>query len=228
MYARRATRALDIPLPPQDMPTTPLAPGGLISGIGVRAPVGVVACISPYNFPVVNIAGKIAPALAAGNTVVIKPAAQNPLAPLELVKIMNAVGFPPGVVNIVTGARPELGQALVESRDVDMISFTGSTNVGVRIYEAGAKTMKRLLLELGGKGACLVFDDADLDQAVTALVSVWGFHSGQICTAPPRAIVQRSVYDEVVERLAKRAPQLKVGDPWQPDTVVGPVISAAH
>src|SRR5439155_25894714 len=103
-----------------------------------------------------------------------------------------------------------------------------STTGGVRLYGAGARTMKRLLLELGGKGACLVFDDADLDQAVTALVSVWGFHSGQICTAPTRAIVQRAVYDEVVERLAKLAPQLKVGDPLEVDTVVGPVISAAQ
>jgi len=228
MYAARATRPLDIPVPPQDMPTTPLAPGGLIGGIGVRAPVGVVGCISPYNFPVVNIAGKIAPALATGNTVVIKPAAQNPLAPLELVKIMNAVGFPPGVVNIVTGARAELGEALVDSRDVDMISFTGSTNVGVRIYEAGAKTMKRLLLELGGKGAAIVLDDADLDKAFTGLVSTWAFHSGQICTAPTRAIVHRSLYDQFVERLVAAAPSLKVGPPDDPSTIVGPVISGTH
>jgi acyl-CoA reductase-like NAD-dependent aldehyde dehydrogenase len=228
MYARRATRALDIPLPPQDMPTTPLAPGGLIGGIGVRAPVGVVACISPYHFPVVNVAGKIAPALAVGNTVVLKPAPQNPLAVLELVKIMQDVGFPPGVVNIVTGARPELGEALVDSRDVDMISFTGSTNVGVRIYEAGAKTMKRLLLELGGKGAAIVLDDADLDKACTALVSTWAFHSGQICTAPTRAIVHRSLHDKFVERLVATAPQLKVGPPDDPATIVGPVITAAH
>jgi len=111
---------------------------------------------------------------------------------------------------------------------VDMVSFTGSTAVGVRIYEAGAKTMKRLLMELGGKGACLVFDDADIGTAVTGLISVWGFHSGQICTAPTRAIVQRGVYDEVVERLAKAAPTLTVGPPTAPETVVGPVISAAH
>jgi acyl-CoA reductase-like NAD-dependent aldehyde dehydrogenase len=141
---------------------------------------------------------------------------------------MEEVGFPPGVVNIVTGSGPDTGAALVESPDVDMISFTGSTNVGVAITEAGAKTMKRLLLELGGKGACLVFDDADLDGAVTALASVWGFHSGQICTAPTRAVVQRGVYDQLVERLAAAAPNLRVGDPTDPATVVGPVISAAH
>jgi phenylacetaldehyde dehydrogenase len=228
MYAQRATRPLDISLPPQDMPTTPLAPGGLIGGIGVRAPVGVVACISPYNFPVVNMAGKIAPALATGNTVVMKPAPQNPLAVLELAKIMNDVGFPPGVVNVVTGARSELGSALVDSRDVDMISFTGSTNVGVAIYEAGARTMKRLLLELGGKGAAIVLDDADLDKAFTAVISTWAFHSGQICTAPTRAIVHRSLHDQFVERLAAAAPSLKIGPPDDLATIVGPVISAAH
>jgi len=227
-YARRATRNLDIALPPSAMPATPLAPGGLIGALAARQPVGVVACISPYNFPLVNMAGKVAPALATGNAVIMKPAPQDPLAVIELAGIMHDVGFPPGVVNVVTGAGPDVGAALVGSRDVDMISFTGSTAVGVRIYEAGARTMKRLLLELGGKGACLVFDDADLDAAVTALVSVWAFHSGQICTAPTRAILHRPVYDQLVERLAATAPKLKVGPPTDPATVIGPVISAAQ
>src|SRR6202022_5002244 len=132
------------------------------------------------------------------------------------------VGFPKGVINVVTGSKPDVGAAMIDCPDVDMISFTGSTAVGTRIYEAGAKTMKRLLMELGGKGACLVFDDADTDAAVTALVSVWGFHSGQICTAPTRAIVQRGVYEEVVDRLAAAASQLKIGDPTQPATIVVP------
>ena len=123
---------------------------------------------------------------------------------------------------------PDVGAALVDSPDVDMISFTGSTAVGQRIYQSGAATMKRLLMELGGKGACLVFDDADLGAAVTALVSVWAFHSGQICTAPTRAIVHRGVYDELVSRLAGVAPNLEVGDPTRPQTIVGPVISAAQ
>jgi acyl-CoA reductase-like NAD-dependent aldehyde dehydrogenase len=109
-----------------------------------------------------------------------------------------------------------------------MISFTGSTSVGVSIYEAGARTMKRLLMELGGKGACLVFDDADVDAAVTALASVWAFHSGQICTAPTRAILHRPVYERVVEALAATAPRLRVGPPTDPATVVGPLISAAQ
>ena len=227
-YARISVDTFTVALPPQEIATTPLAPGGLMGAVALRQPVGVVACISPYNFPVVNMAGKIAPALAAGNTVIMKPAPQDPLAVIELAAIMNEVGFPPGVVNVLTGARPEVGAALVENRDVDMISFTGSTTVGQRIFEAGAKTMKRLLMELGGKGACLVLDDADLDAALGCLTSVWAFHSGQICTAPTRALVHRSRYDEVVGRLSALAPQLKIGDPTRADTVVGPVISAAQ
>ena len=227
-YARGALEDLSIPLPPSVMPSTPLAPGGLIGGLGLRQPVGVVACISPYNFPLVNMAGKVGPALATGNTIVMKPAPQDPLAIIEFADLCQQVGFPPGVVNVVTGSSPELGEALVRSQNVDMISFTGSTAVGTRIFEAGGQTMKRLLLELGGKGACVVCHDADLAKAVTALVSVWGFHSGQICTAPTRAIVHRSVYDRLIAGLTAAAPNLVVGPPEDPDTVVGPVISARH
>jgi acyl-CoA reductase-like NAD-dependent aldehyde dehydrogenase len=210
------------------MGATPLAAGGLIGGLGLRQPVGVVACISPYNFPLVNMAGKVGPALATGNTIVMKPAPQDPLAIIEFADICAQVGFPPGVVNVITGSSPDSGEALVDSKNVDMISFTGSTAVGARIFEAGGKTMKRLLLELGGKGACIVCRDADLAQAVTALVSVWGFHSGQICTAPTRAIVHRSVYDQLIAGLQAAAPNLRVGPPEAEDTVVGPVISGQH
>ncbi len=227
-YAKGARTDLTIPIVPSVMEATPLAPGGLMGAVALRQPVGVVACITPYNFPITTMAGKVAPALATGNTVVVKPAPQDPLAVIELVRIMQEVGFPPGVVNVVTGSGPDAGAALVDSPDVDMISFTGSTVVGQRIAEAGAKTMKRLLLELGGKGACIVFDDADLTKVITAVASVWGFHSGQICTAPTRAVVQRRVYDELVERLAAAAPTLRVGDPLDPATVVGPVISGSH
>ena len=227
-YASSAGRSLDIPLPPSPMPTTPLAAGGLIGGIVARQPVGVVAAISPYNFPVVNVAGKIAPALAVGCTVVIKPAPQDPLAVLELVELMHEVGFPPGVINVVTSSAPEPAAALTTTKDVDCVSFTGSTTVGQRIFSASGNTMKRLLLELGGKGAAVIHDDADVAKAVAALVSVWAFHSGQICTAPTRAIVHRSRYDEVVEALTAAAGHLKVGDPTSLDTIVGPVISGAQ
>ena len=174
------------------------------------------------------MAGKIAPALAVGCTVVMKPAPQDPLAVIELAEIMHEVGFPPGVVNIITSSSPAPAAALTTSRNVDMVSFTGSTGVGVRIMEAGAATMKRQLLELGGKGAGLVLHDADIAKAVGAIQSVWAFHSGQICTAPTRAIVHRSRYDELVAALANVAPNLKVGDPTAMDTLVGPVISAAQ
>jgi len=227
-YARRAVKDLSITLPPSPIGTTPLAPGGLMGGIALRQPVGVVACIAAYNFPLVNMAGKVAPALAAGNTVVMKPAPQDPLMVIELARICDEVGFPPGVVNVITSARPEPASVLVDSPDVDCVSFTGSTAVGTRIYEAGGKTMKRLLLELGGKGAALVLEDADVGKAVTALVSTWAFHSGQICTAPTRAVVHRSHYDELVSKLAATAPALAIGPPTDAKTVVGPVISAAH
>ncbi len=227
-YALGALEPSVISLTPQEMPATALAPGGLMGALARRAPVGVVACITPYNFPIVNMAGKIGPALAMGNTVVVRPASQDPLAVIELIDILHEVGFPPGVVNVVTGSTPATGEALVESPDIDMISFTGSTAVGLRIAEVAGRTMKRLLLELGGKGACLVFDDADIDAAVGMIGSVWTFHSGQICTAPTRAIVHRSRYDELVDKLAKLSTVLKVGDPLESDTVVGPLITAAH
>jgi acyl-CoA reductase-like NAD-dependent aldehyde dehydrogenase len=227
-YAAMAARSHDIALPPHPTAATPLAGGGLISAVVARQPVGAVATISPYNFPLVNQAGKVAPALAAGCTVVMKPAPQDPLAVIELAEIMHEVGFPPGVVNVVTSSSPAPAAALSSSDDIDMVSFTGSTGVGERIYEAGAPTMKRLLLELGGKGAAVVLDDADIGTAVAALSSVWGFHSGQICTAPTRAIVHRSRYDELVSALEATAPRLVVGDPTSMDTVVGPVISGAQ
>jgi acyl-CoA reductase-like NAD-dependent aldehyde dehydrogenase len=147
---------------------------------------------------------------------------------IDLVGILHEVGFPPGVVNVVTGSTPATGEALVETRDIDMVSFTGSTAVGPRIGEVGGRTMKSMLLELGGKGAGLVFDDADVRTAVSMIGSVWTFHSGQICTAPTRAIVQRPIYEQVVEGLAKMATVLKVGDPYEPGTVLGPVITAQH
>src|ERR1700712_4139580 len=227
-YARYALDPTVIPLPPQEMPGTALAPGGLMGAIARRQPIGAVACITPYNFPIVNMAGKLGPALAMGNTVVVRPASQNPLAVIDLVEILHDCGFPPGVINVVTGSTPATGEALVETRDIDMVSFTGSTGVGTRIAEVGGRTMKHMLLELGGKGAALVFDDANVKTAVQMIGSVWTFHSGQICTAPTRAIVHRSIYDQVVEGLGKMAGKLKVGDPYEPGTVLGPVITAAH
>ena len=196
---------LQTPLLPQPAQATPLAPGGIIGGMVNRQPLGVVACITSYNFPMVNMAGKVAPALAAGNTVVVKPAPQDPLAIVELVRILNDVGFPPGVVNLVNGNGPASSAALVDADEVDCVSFTGSTQVGVTIAEKAARTMKRTLLELGGKGACVVFDDADVKAAVGCIGSTWSFHSGQICTAPTRAVVHRSLFDQVRDGLVQMA-----------------------
>jgi len=227
-YAKGALEPTTIALPPGEMPATALALGGLMSAIAVRQPVGVVACITPYNFPIVNMAGKIGPALAMGNTVVVKPAPQDPLAVTVFGEILHEAGFPAGVVNVVTASSPDAGQALVASDHVDMVSFTGSTPVGQAIGAVAGRGVKRLLLELGGKGAGIVFDDADLKTAIGTIASAWSFHSGQICTAPTRVIAQRGVYDQVVAGLQAAAGRLKVGDPLAPDTVVGPLISAAQ
>jgi phenylacetaldehyde dehydrogenase len=227
-YARDPRPVLQTPLLPQSAQATPLAPGGIIGGMINRQPVGVVACITSYNFPMVNMAGKVAPALAAGNTVVVKPAPQDPLAVVELVRILDEVGFPPGVVNLVNGNGPAASAALVDADDIDCVSFTGSTQVGVTIAARAARTMKRLLLELGGKGACVVFDDADVKAAIGCIGSTWTFHSGQICTAPTRAVVHRSVFEQVRDGLVQMAGFLPVGDPTDKATIIGPVISAAQ
>jgi acyl-CoA reductase-like NAD-dependent aldehyde dehydrogenase len=227
-YARGALEPNQIPLPPQVMPDTPLAPGGVVGAVVNRAPVGVVACIASYNFPLTNMAGKVAPALAMGNCVIMKPAPQDPLNIIDLAAILEEAGFPPGVVSIITGSGADAASALVESPDVDMVSFTGSTQVGIKIAEAGAKTMKRNLMELGGKGAAIVFDDADLGAAVAGIASTWAFHSGQICTAPTRVLAQRGIYNQLMDVLTQTANSLKVGNPLDEDTIVGPLISAAQ
>jgi acyl-CoA reductase-like NAD-dependent aldehyde dehydrogenase len=213
---------------PQINEAGPMGRAGVMGALVVRQPVGVVTCITSYNNPWANPAGKIAPALAMGNTVVVKPAPQDPLSVFRMAEALEAAGAPPGVVNVVCGQSAEVGEAAVESPDVDMVSFTGSTAVGRRIAEACGRDMKRQLMELGGKGAALVFDDADLASAVAGIGTTFSFYSGQICTAPTRVLAQRGVYDRLVEQLDGYARRLKVGDPRDKNTVVGPVISAAH
>ncbi|MDH4169418.1 MAG: aldehyde dehydrogenase family protein [Acidimicrobiia bacterium] len=219
---------IDEAVPPFTTAATGLGPAGLVGAMVHRQPVGVVACITPYNFPLTNVAGKLAPALIMGNTCVIKPAPQDPLGILLLAEAVHDAGFPPGVVNVVTGSGPEAPAALVDTPDVNMISFTGSTQIGAKIYENSGKTMKRLLMELGGKGAMIITDDADVGSASQAIASVWGFHSGQICTAPTRVICHRSLYDQTVESLKAISGFMKVGDARADDTLVGPVITEVH
>jgi acyl-CoA reductase-like NAD-dependent aldehyde dehydrogenase len=160
--------------------------------------------------------------------VVCKPPFQDPLGVIAMADLFAEAGFPPGVVNVVSASTVEAAEAVTTSPEVDMISFTGSTAVGCRIAEVAGKQMKRLLLELGGKGAAVVFDDADLANVIANVSSTWTFHSGQICTSPTRILAQRGVYDEVVGKLTAMAGRLRVGDPLERDTVLGPVISAAH
>lgn len=215
-------------IPPQINEAGVIGPASVLGALAVRQPVGVVACVTSYNNPWANAAGKVAPALAMGNTVVVKPAPQDPLSVYRMAEVLQAAGVPPGVVNVVSGRSVEVGEAVVASPDVDMVSFTGSTAVGQRIAEVCGRGMKRQLMELGGKGAALVFDDADLTAAVSGIGTTYSFYSGQICTAPTRVLAQRGVYERLVERLAAYARRLPVGDPREPGTVVGPVISAEH
>ena len=222
-YAELASAPAQEPLPPQPMRQGP----GLGNGMAVREPVGVVACITPYNFPMTNCAGKVGPALACGNTVVVKPAPLDPLGVAELCRMIDSV-LPPGVLNFVCGSAPEIGVALCDSPDVDMVSFTGSTAVGCHIQASAARRMQRTLLELGGKSANIVFADADLKKALASAMSVWTFHSGQICIAGTRLLVEQSIYDQFTAQLAAAAPRLKIGPPTEEGVVVGPLISAAQ
>ncbi|MBU6460546.1 MAG: aldehyde dehydrogenase family protein [Proteobacteria bacterium] len=194
----------------------------------VREPVGVVAAIVPWNFPLMIAMWKIAPALASGCTVVLKPAALTPLSVLKLAELSIEAGIPPGVFNIVPGSGRVTGQALVEHPDVNFISFTGSVDVGRNMMIAAAGSFKRVGLELGGKSANVVFADADLDAAVKASSSGIFFNSGQVCSAGSRILVEESVYDDFVERLAQRARTMRVGDPLDPQTLMGPLISESQ
>ncbi|MFF8845914.1 aldehyde dehydrogenase family protein [Streptomyces sp. NPDC015127] len=227
-YARGALEPVEQALPPQINAAGPMGRAGVFGAVAVRRPVGVVTCITSYNNPWANAAGKVAPALAAGNTVVVKPAPQDPLSVYRMAEALEEAGAPPGTVNVVTGSAPAAGEAAVDSPDVDMVSFTGSTAVGQRIAEVCGRGMKRQLMELGGKGAALVFDDADVESAVRGIGTTFSFYSGQICTAPTRVLAQRGVYERVVAGLAGYAERLRIGDPADPATVVGPLISAAH
>ncbi|GAA4949233.1 aldehyde dehydrogenase family protein [Uniformispora flossi] len=225
-YAKGALEPVENALVPQVTPATALSKAGVFGSLVVRQPVGVVTCITSYNNPLANSAGKIAPALAMGNTCVVKPATQDPLAIYRMVEALEEAGLPKGVVNVVTGSGVDVGEATVDSPFVDMVSFTGSTAVGQKIAEVAGRGMKRQLMELGGKGACVVFDDADIAAAVAGIGTVWSFYSGQICTAPTRVIVQRGVYQQLVAALEQYAKALKVGNPADEGVVVGPVISA--
>ncbi|MBI1379368.1 MAG: aldehyde dehydrogenase family protein [Frankiales bacterium] len=187
-------------------------------------PLGVAAQVIPWNFPMLMLAWKIAPALAAGNTVVLKPAETTPLTALFFADICRQAELPPGVVNIITGAG-DTGRALVEHPDVDKVAFTGSTEVGKAIARSVAGSDKRVTLELGGKAANIVFDDAPIDQTVEGIVAGIFFNQGHVCCAGSRLLVQESVADELVARLKKRLSTLRLGDPMDKNTDIGAINS---
>jgi aldehyde dehydrogenase (NAD+) len=186
-------------------------------------PLGVVVAIVPWNSPLLLTAWKLAPALAAGNTVVVKPSEYTSASALEFMKLVERAGFPPGVVNVVTGFGPEVGMALVEHPLVAKIAFTGSERTGTLIYQSAAKGLKRVSLELGGKSPNIVFDDAHLDNAVKGVVSGIFAATGQTCIAGSRLLVQQTIHDSFVERLVEFAKSAKMGDPMSFETQVGPV-----
>ena len=186
-------------------------------------PVGVVAAITPWNSPLMLLTWKLAPALAAGCTLVIKPSDHTPASTLALAKLVDEAGFPPGVVNVITGWGPETGKALSTHPDVDRIAFTGSTEVGKIIAKAAADTLTRTSLELGGKSAHVVFPDADLDAVANGIVGGVFAATGQTCMAGSRVLVHEDVAAALTERVVERAKKIKLGDPMLPDTEMGPV-----
>jgi len=193
-----------------------------------REPVGVVVGITPWNFPLWLGAIKIAPALAAGNTIIMKPASLTPLTTLELARIMDEAGVPPGVFSVITGPGARTGRALAAHPGVDKIAFTGETKTGTLIMESAAKNITRVSLELGGKSPNIVFSDCDFEKAVSyTLLSIF-FAQGQMCTAGSRLLVERSIHDRFVEALAERASKLKIGDPLDPEVEFGPLASKAQ
>jgi aldehyde dehydrogenase (NAD+) len=193
-----------------------------------REPLGVVAAITPFNFPLALTCSKIAPALAAGNTVVHKPASDTPLTALALAQVALDAGLPQGVYNLVTGPGGSLGDALVKHPDVDKIAFTGSTGVGQGIIRSGAETLKHLTMELGGKSPNIIFADADLDAALQAAFCGIFWNKGEVCVAGSRILVEDAIHDVFVERLAAMARDAVLGDPLDPATQIGPIATRSE
>jgi phenylacetaldehyde dehydrogenase len=205
--------------------SVPYTPGAKYLAYTLREPVGVIGQIIPWNFPLLMAAWKLGPALAAGCTVVLKPAEQTPLSALRLGQLICEAGFPEGVVNVVPGYGETAGAALAAHDDVDKVAFTGSTEVGKLIVQAAAGNLKKISLELGGKSPNVVFKDADLDTAIAGSASAIFFNHGQCCCAGSRLYVERPVFDRVVDGVAASAKKIKVGSGLEPETNMGPLVS---
>jgi len=191
----------------------------------LREPIGVVAAIVPWNFPLLLTAWKVAPALACGNTVIIKPASQTPLTALALAEIAQEVGLPPGVLNVITGPGSKVGQMLVEHPGIDKIAFTGDTSTGKGIMRGAADTLKKITLELGGKSANIVLPDADLDAAIRGATTGIFYGKGEVCAAGSRLLVDKSIKSEFIDKVAARAKKMAPGDPLDPKTRLGALVS---
>jgi aldehyde dehydrogenase (NAD+)/betaine-aldehyde dehydrogenase len=202
--------------------------GGSLLFYSLKEPVGVCGQIVPWNYPLMMTTWKLAPALAAGCTIVLKPDSATPLSALRMAELASEVGFPPGTINVVPGPGPTVGAHLVRHPGVEKVAFTGSTTTGAEIMRLASDGIKRLILELGGKSPNLVFADANLDDAIPS--SVWSIYysAGQSCEARSRVLVERTIYDDFVARFSEAASSLKVGDPLDPETQVGSLISNEH
>lgn len=206
-------------------PVEGLGKPGFSENIVVREPVGVVAAIIPWNFPLKMAVWKLGPALAAGNTVILKPSELTPCTAMELARIIDELDFPKGVVNILPGFGNEAGEALVKTPGVDKVSFTGSTLVGKRVMSLGSEHLKKITLECGGKSANIVLDDADVDLAIDGALYAMFYHQGQCCEAGSRLLLPAGLHDSFVEKLVSKAKKLRLGDPMDPATDLGPVVS---
>ncbi|MFQ5798100.1 MAG: aldehyde dehydrogenase family protein [Bacteroidota bacterium] len=220
MYYFSKLAALDLMEPVQD-----LSKPGFSQNFIAHEPIGVVAAIIPWNFPLKMAIWKIGPALAAGNTVVLKSSELTPVTAMELAKILHEIGFPKGVVNIIPGFGDDVGEELVKNPMVDKVSFTGSTAVGKRVMANASATLKKCTLECGGKSANIVLDDADLGLAVDGAMYAIFYHSGQCCEAGTRLILPDKLYDEFMQRMIEKTRKLKLGNPKDPTTDLGPLVS---
>ncbi len=194
----------------------------------VREPVGVCGQITPWNYPLLQAAWKLAPALASGNTLVMKPSEITPLTTVKVFELIEEAGVPKGVANLVLGAGKSVGAELASSHDVDLISFTGGIETGKTIMQAASDNMKKIAFELGGKNPNIVFADADFETAVDQALNAVFFHAGQVCSAGARLLIEESIHDEFVEELVERTKRIKLGNGFDEDTQSGPMISAEH
>ncbi|HEY4017730.1 MAG TPA: aldehyde dehydrogenase family protein [Pseudonocardiaceae bacterium] len=211
-----------------NLASRPVDAGADVSSRIDYEPVGVCGLITPWNYPLLQASWKVAPALVAGNTIIVKPSEITPMTTIKLFKLMEEAGLPAGVANLVLGLGPAVGAPLVESPAVDLVSFTGSLRTGQWIMRGAAETVKKVCLELGGKNPNIIFADADLDAALDYALTAVFLHAGQVCSAGTRLLVQDEVYAEFVTELAAKAAHIKLGNGFDPDSESGPLVSAQH